>query len=391
MKKYFFYLAFLCLPILAIAQDQENSSDLEYKSIIPVSKQSLLRDVDVIFNTRFAFDNKFNDGEFENSAFSTNQFRLEIKGKVHEKVSFRFRDRYTRLHTPGTLDNMSRSTDIAFLRFALTPRTKLTVGKQCADWGGFEFDLNPIDILEYNDIIEYADNFLVGAAISHDLKDGKNSFGLQVLNTRTNSFEDQYKGKIPVGVTATKTPLALVTSWRGSFFGGKFETAYSYSFFSEAKNKAMNYFVLGNKFTSNNFSIAYDFQYSNEGLDNKGIVTDIVMPTYQFAAEDVLYVENWLRAEYKIQPKVNLLLTVMTNNSYWNGNPDANATKRVVTSFGLIPAVQYMPFKDLNAKFYISYVARKYDYSAYAENSLGATDRNTGRLSVGIIAPLFVL
>ena len=109
------------------------------------------------------------------------------------------------------------------------------------------------------------------------------------------------------------------------------------------------------------------------------------------SAEDVKYVEHWLRAEYKIQPKVNLLLTVMTNNSYWNGNLDTNATKKIVTSFGLIPAVQYLPFKDLNLKFYVSYVARKYDYSTYAENNLGAADKNTGRLSVGIIAPLLVL
>jgi len=61
--------------------------------------------------------------------------------------------------------NISRSTDLAYLVFTLTPQTKLTVGKQSADWGGMELDLNPIDILEYNDLIEYADNYLIGADI----------------------------------------------------------------------------------------------------------------------------------------------------------------------------------------------------------------------------------
>lgn len=389
MKKYFIYLAAILLPIVTVAQNQEKKTDLEFPSLIPTAKQSLLKDVNVIFNTRLAFDNKFGEGEYESSNFSANQFRLEIKGKIHEKVSFRFRDRYTREQKVGNLDNMSRTTDFAYLVFSLSPQTKLTVGKQSADWGGMELDLNPIDIMEYNDVIEYADNFLVGAGISHTLKDGKNTFGLQTLNTRTKSLAVQYDGYDISGLTAAKAPLAFVTSWRGSFFDGKFETAYSYSYFTEAKNKAMNYFVFGNKFSTKKLTLMYDFQYSHEALDNKGIVTDIITTGFQAPAEDVKYVEHWLRAEYKVQPNVNLLLTVMTNNTY--GTFGANSTEKLVSTYGLIPTVQYSPFKDLNLKFYASYVARKYDYSDYAKNQFAAADKNTGRLSIGIIAPLLVL
>ncbi|MFO7673004.1 MAG: porin [Lutibacter sp.] len=389
MKKYFVYLVVILLPIIAVAQNQENKSDLEYKSLIPIAKQSLLKDVDVIFNTRLAFDTKFGEGDYEGSNFSANQFRLEVKGKIHEKVSFRFRDRYTRAHNVGNLDNMSRSTDLAYLVFALSPQTNLTVGKQSADWGGMELDFNPIDILEYNDLIEYADNYLVGAGLSHTLKDGNNKFGLQTLNTRTKTLEAQYDGYDISDLEAAKAPLAFVTSWRGSLFGGKIETAYSYSYFTEAKNKAMNYFVLGNKFKSNNFTLMYDFQYSLEDIDNKGIATDIITSGFQAPAKDVKYVEHWLRAEYQIQPSVNLLLTVMTNNTY--SKFDADSTEKLVTSYGLIPTVQYAPFKDLNLKFYVSYVARKYDYSDFAKTQFSAADRNTGRLSIGIIAPLLVM
>ncbi|NEW80095.1 MAG: hypothetical protein GZ086_11870 [Gelidibacter sp.] len=389
MKKYFIYLVVILLPIVAVAQNQENESDLKYESIIPVAKQSLLKDVDVIFNTRLAFDSKIEEGDYESSNFSANQFRLEVKGKIHEKVSFRFRDRYTREHKVGNLDNMSRSTDLAYLVFSLKPQTKLTVGKQSADWGGMELDFNPIDILEYNDLIEYADNYLIGAGISHTLKDGNNKIGLQVLNTRTKTLDVQYDGYDISGLTAAKAPLAFVSSWRGSLFGGKFETAYSYSYFIEAKDKAMNYFVLGNKFKSNNFTLMYDFQYSMEALDNKGIATDIIATGFQAPAEDVKYVEHWLRAEYQIQPSVNLLLTVMTNNTYAKVN--GNSNEKLVTTYGLIPTIQYAPFKDLNLKFYASYVARKYDYSDYSKTQFSSLDRNTGRFSIGIIAPLLVL
>lgn len=389
MKKYFIYLVVILLPFVAVAQNQENKSDKEYQSIIPVAKQSLLKNVDVIFNTRLAFDNRFGDGDYESSNFSYNQFRLEVKGKIHEKVSFRFRDRYTREHKVGDLDGMSRSTDLAYLVFALSPQTALTVGKQSADWGGMELDFNPIDILEYNDLIEYADNYLIGATISHTLKDGKNKFGFQTLNTRTKSLEAQYEGYDISELTAAKAPLAFVTSWRGSLFNGKLETAYSYSYFIEAKDKAMNYYVLGNKFKSNNFTLMYDFQYSLEAIDNKGIASNINTLDFQAPAKDVKYVEHWLRAEYEVQPKINLLLTVMTNNTY--AKFGTNSNEKLVTTYGLIPTIQYAPFKDLNLKFYASYVARKYDYTNYSKTQFSSVDRDTGRLSIGIIAPLLVL
>ena len=388
MKKYFVYIVVLLLPILAVAQKQENKSDLKYQSLIPVEKQSLLKNVDVIFNTRLAFDNKFEDGDYESSNFSSNQFRLEIKGKIHEKVSFRFRDRYTREHQVGDLDNMSRSTDLAYLVFTLTPQTKLTVGKQSTDWGGMELDLNPIDILEYNDLIEYADNYLIGATVSHTLKDGKHTFGLQALNTRTKSLAVQYAGYDISGIKAAKAPLAFVSSWRGNLFEGKLKTAYSYSYFIEAKSKVLHYFVLGNKFQSKDFTLMYDFQYSFEALDNKGIASNIIASGFQAPAEDVKYVEHWLRAEYQIQPKINLLLTVMTNNTYAKFN--GNSTEKLVTTYGLIPTIEYSPFKDLNLRFYASYVARKYNYSSYSKAQFSSADRNTGRFSIGIISPLLV-
>lgn len=390
MKKILFTLALFAQVIVYGQYDTQNSQDSLYKPLIPTERQELLKNIDVIFNTRIGFDNQINEGKYNNSEFDVNQFRLEIKGKIHEKVYFRFRDRYTRSADPGSRDNVSRTTDMAFIGIDVTPKTQITFGKMSADWGGFEFDMNPIDILEYNDIIENADNFLTGAGISHQLTE-KHKLNFQVLNSRTRNFSDIYEGKIPPGIKESKAPLALVGNWRGTFFDGKFETTYSFSHFTEARNKAMNYIALGNKYHNKNFTLMYDFQYSNEALDRKLIASNIIDGAYPYAAEDVVYLENWIRMEYLITPKINLSLTLMTNNTYWKGNPDPNASDRLVTSYGFIPSVQYIPFKDLNLRFYVSYVGRSYDYSNYAENVLGQSDYNTGRLSVGFIAPLLIL
>lgn len=391
MKKSLIYWMFFLVSIYTFGQKQTKEGNEVYEPIIPTSKISLLKDVDVIFNTRMAFDNYFIDNDHVNSLFSINQFRFEVKGKIHDKVFFRFRNRYTKIADPATIDNVSRTVDMAYVTIDVAPQTKFTFGKMIGDWGGYELLINPIEILSYNTINDKADNFLVGAAITYALKDNKNKFNLQVLNSRTKTFQEQFGATMPPGITATETPLAIVTNWKGHLFDGKLETSYSYGYFMDAENRNRNYFALGNKFKTNKLVLYYDFQYSNEDLDQKGIVSNIIKKQNIYAAEDVNYIENWIRAEYRIQPKVNLLLTLMNSNGYWNGNPDPNKNSNLLTSYGIIPTVEYSPFTDFNMKFYLGYVAKKYDYSIYAENNFNAVDCTTGQLSFGIIAPLLVL
>lgn len=396
MKKIVFVIIlFLCF-CTTYSQEKQTNEGVKFerdsiRSLIPIKKQALLRDVDLIFNTRVAFNSSFFDGSHEGSKFNYDQMRLEIKGKIHEKVAFRFRDRYTREPVPGNLDNISRSVDMAFVKVDLSPRTNFTIGKMCADWGGYEFDFNPIDILTYNDIIENADNFLVGVGLAHTFADKKNSLSFQILNSRTKTYEEQYGSSAPPGIDASKLPLAFVANWRSSFFDGKWDITYSYSFFNEAKGKNMNYFALGNKFSANKFVLYYDFQYSSEDIDRKGIVSNIISSQFEYAAQDAVYLENWLRAEYLVSPKVNLLLTVMNSNHSWKGNPDSNASSKLSSSFGIIPTIQFIPFKDHNIRFYLAYTARKFNYTNYAETTFGVKDYTTGLLGIGLVAPLLVL
>ncbi|WP_281324177.1 porin [Flavobacterium sp. IMCC34518] len=403
MKKYFMYAIMFFLPSNVIGQDDTNGQMEKQtnegnqfetdsiKSLFFVSKESLFSDTDVIFNTRFAFDSNFLDGNHVLSSFNVNQFRFEIKGKIHDKVYFRFRNRYNREPIPGNLDNISRAVDIAFVTIDLSPTTNFTLGKLCADWGGWEFDLNPIDILAYNDIIENSDNFLVGAGIAHTFEDKKNSISFQILNSRTKTYEEQYGASSPPNLKPSEFPLAAVVNWRSSFFNGKIETTYSYSFFNEAQGAHMNYIALGNKFKARNFLLYYDFQYSIEGLDRKGIISGIIDSKYQYAAQKAVYMGNWIRAEYLVTPKINLLLTLMSNKHYWNDNPDPNGSSKLSNSYGIIPTIQYSPFKNFNMNFYLGYVARKFNYSSYAEKAFDVKDYNTGLLSFGIIAPFLVL
>lgn len=371
----------------AAAQHKQGAADTSlYTPLIPVSKQSLLNNVDLIANMRFGFRNEFDKGAYQDSRFVNEQFRLEIKGKVSDKLFFRFRDRYTRDPETQSVDNISRSTDLAFVRFDPNEKWKIYAGKLCADWGGYEFDANPIDIYEYSDIIEYADNFLSGAGVGF-LPTPSNEFTFQLLNSRTKTFKELYD-TIP-GISEAKFPFAAVLSWRGKFWDDRFQTIWSYSLFKEATHTYMNYFAFGNQLQLKRFRLQYDFKLSLENLDRKLLVSGWT-PDHK-PAQDVKYMSHWLSADLQVSRLVHLAFTGMVDLAYWNGNPDPAKDKHLRTAWGYIPGVEVYPLKRVNLKVYGNMVGRIYRYTDYARSALGLVNDDTYRFTVGIVTPLQVL
>lgn len=374
-------------------QERQTGDTTYYKTLIPEAKQGLLKNVSMIANMNFAFRNEFVDGEYTKSRFRNEQFRLELRGQVHEKVYFRFRDRYTRAQTAESIDNLSRSVDLAYIRVDLSKQFSVSAGKMCADWGAWEFDWNPIDIYEYSDIVEYADNFLTGVGFTYT-PSSRNQFTFQVLDSRTKSFEELY-GTQP-NFTESKAPLAFVTNWRGVLFDGKLKTIWSYSLFNEAKNANMNYIALGNELDFGKFDFIYDFKWSDEDLDRTSIVSETVPDDlYPYALANTRYIGHWTHFRYKVSPKVNLTFIAMLDIAQWrNGNEDPQNTsgeENIRNAWGFIPAVEYFPWSDLNMKFFVNWVGRQYKYSDYAKDRFDAVDYNTGRFTIGFISPLGIL
>lgn len=384
----------LCIGLMigtsiAVAQRQERQTGdtTYYKTLIPEEKQGLLKNMSMIANMNFAFRNEFMDGTYIQSRFRNEQFRLEFRGMVHRRVYFRFRDRYTRAQTSESIDNISRSTDLAYIRIDASKRLNFSAGKMCADWGGFEFDYNPIDIYEYSDIIEYADNFLTGVGVGYAAHKN-HSFSFQALNSRTKSFQELY-GAQPNAIEA-KAPLAFVSNWRGNLFGGKFQTIWSYSLFTEAQGLYMNYFAFGNQLNLGKLVVAYDLKISNEQLDRTGVASETIPDSlYAFALKNTEYIGHWAHIHYRLNKKWNFALFAMMDIAKWKNDPDpAKDTDLIRTAWGFIPTVEYYPFEDLNLRFYVNYVARIYNYSNYVEGRGFADDYSTGRVTVGFVTPL---
>jgi Phosphate-selective porin O and P len=381
----------LLLQVAAMAQimKQSDSSIYQNDRIIPVDKAGLLKNMDVIFNIQYALNSNLQNGNYTGSNFALNQFRLEIKGQITDNVFFRFRDRYTRDPIPQTVDNTNHSVDMAFIQINLSRRWSVAFGKMSADYGGYEFEANPIYIYQYNDIIAHADDFLVGAQGSLNISKD-HSLTVQLLNARTETFAEIYD-TIP-GVSAAKFPFAAVGNWRGSFAGGRFTTFWSYSVIKEAAHKYISYLALGNQFHSKKWLIQYDLKYNPEGIDRTSVVTGIVPASYSpYTALNTFYLEHWLHASFAIAPKWSTTIIAMTSDAFWYGNPDPNKNSHLRAAYGLIPSIEYYPLKKLNLKFFSAYVGRYYDYSGYAKSKFGSTNSTTGVFMIGFISPLVIL
>ncbi len=387
-----FFIIMILVTSTLFAQRRQSDSTMTYKNILPEEKQSLLKNVDIIANTQMNFRSDYTNGEFIGAKYTFEQFRMEVKGYIHENIFFRFRHRYTSTFEPQSIDKIIKGVDFAYLRFDLSDKWQLTVGKTYADWGGIEFDLNPIDIYLYSDIIEMADNFLTGAEIWYQASDN-HGFGFQVLDSRTASFDELY-GSIP-GLTAAKIPLAMVVNWRGNFWDGKFSTIWSYSLFTEAEGVGKNYIALGNLFQSGNWYVAYDYKISMEELDRTGIISNEIPDSlYKFAVQNTLYQSHWLRVTYKLSEKWRLSLDAFVDFADWTDDLDPLKTEnRFRTVYTYIPTIEFYPWNDINLKFFFGYIGRDYQYSNFAKTRPGLElkDYSTGKLMIGIISPLRIL
>ncbi len=378
------------------AQLRQSDTSTVYRSIIPKNKQELLKNIDIIANMQMGLRSDFLDGEHEITKFRIEQFRLEIKGYVHKNIFFRFRHRYTSDFEPQTVDKIIKGIDFAYVRFDLTDKFQLTIGKTFADWGGIEFDMNPIDIYEYSDIIEMADNFLTGVGLYYQITDN-HGLAFQILDSRTQSFEELYQG-IPY-LEPSKYPLAAIINWRGSFWKGKFTTLWSYSLFNEAEDTFKNYIALGNQLKLNKkITLAYDFKWSNEDLDRTGIISrDVPDDLYPYALQNTLYYSHWLKADYRFVDKWQFSFVGFIDYAKWMSDIDPlKNTDDWRTAYGFIPTIEFFPWSDINLKFFAGYVGRIYNYSDYAIEVTnrfgndGVQNYNTGRIIVGLISPLHI-
>jgi len=384
MLKSFVVSVLLLSPLWGFSQINDSLAE----PIISLEKTKLLKNINITFDMRMglrAYTFRGGDHYYNGVQFQNGHTALGISGKIHEKVDFEFRNRFNKGSNVQSLDQLGSNIELAYINVEARPGLQILLGKMYAFYGGYEYEFSAMDVLEYNDIHGNALAYVTGAGMTFQAFEN-HKLGLQVLNSRTMHYDDLYGDEAAEDIQEPDWPVAVVGNWRGSFFDGKIETIYSMSYSNQVKERGTYFFTLGHKYQNKNLTLMYDFDYSYEQVDTKGVTTSILGEDR--VAENVMYIENWLRAEYRFSSKFKGLLTLMTSSAYGDIQ---NGDDHLRTSYGAIPTLYYSPFKDLDLRFYLAYIGRYYDYSGYALENLNASNYNKNEVRVGFIAPLWLL
>ena len=389
MKKLMFMLLILGSIQGVYAQRTEKSKKFMvdktlFEELTDVKKKS--DKFNLYLNMQGGFDANFRDG-FEEGTFKMRQLRIEMKGNINNWLSYRYRQRLNRSNDGGgMIDNVPTSIDYAGIGIKLNNRFNLFAGKQCTAYGGIEFDLNPIDIYEYSDMIENMSNFMTGLNIGYNLTSTQ-QLNLQILNSRNGSFDSTYgiteneEGKLP-DLKSGKLPLVYTLNWNGTF-NDIFKTRWSASILNEAKSKNMYYYALGNELNLDKFNMFLDFMYAQEGIDRNGTITGIVGRPGGHNGFDTGYLSVVTKLNYRFLPKWNVFVKGMYETASVTKSTEDIAKGNYRTSWGYLAGVEYYPM-ETNLHFFLTYVGRSYNFTSRAK-ILGQEDYSTNRISVGFI------
>jgi len=367
-------------------KDKFNPNTPLFEELTDVKKKT--DKFNLYLNMQGSFDAHFQNG-FQEGDFNMHQLRIEAKGNINNWLSYRYRQRLNRSNDAnGMIDNLPTSIDYAGIGIKLNDQFSLFAGKQCAAYGGIEFDLNPIDIYQYSDMIDYMSNFMTGLNIGYNITP-EQQLNLQILNSRNSSFDSTYgitedaEGNLP-DLKSGKMPLVYTLNWNGNF-NNVFKTRWSASVMNEAKSHNMYYYALGNDFTfSKKVNMFVDFMYSDEQIDRKGIITGIVGNEDGHNALDAEYLSVVTKVNYRFQPKWNAFVKGMYETASVSKTRGDIEKGNYRTSYGYLAGIEYYPLEDSNLHFFCTFVGRSYKFTDRAAQK----GYNTQRLEVGFIYQL---
>ena len=388
----------LLLLVAGTSQAQVTSRNAQ----VPAGEKSLYERVSNIekqndwfnlyMNMHGAFDAKFNqDGRngLSEGVFNMRQLRIEAKGRVNDWLSYRWRQRLNRSNDGnGMIDNLPNSIDIAAIGIQLNDKLSLTAGKQCAAYGGFEFDANPIEIYQYSELINNMSNFMTGVMLTYDVTPTQ-QWQLQILDSRNNSQDDTYGP----GLEESRLPLVYTLNWNANMFDNAWQTRWSASVLEETHGNYMYYVALGNQFNfSSRCNMYVDLMSSFEQVDRKGIMTNMCGGRDAFGAHNMyntMYNSLVTKINYRVAPKWNIFAKGMFESAGIYKENDAMGKGNYRTSLGYLAGVEYYPM-DTNLHFFLTYVGQTNFFTERAK-ALGNSDYSTQRVSLGFIyqLPLF--
>ena len=328
------------------------------------------------------------DGKFDECSFKMNRVRLEIYGRLHDKLSYHFRQSFNKYSNPYSLDNMSSSIEYANIKWHAGDRLDFVFGKQYLAVAGYEGWVNGLKVREFS---EFNNNFeIYQTGVKGVFKASPDHIlSLQLTNSRNSSDEKVYIYGLPDGVEPSKFPLIGTLNWNGWFADRSINLMYSASAGQLAKGKNVYYFMCGNIYQKGPILAYLDVLYSRSAIDSQQRITGLL--NCGETVQNTQYLTFIADVDYQFHPKWNAYLkgayeTACIYKSY--GRTLLGDTKfekgRYMTSWNAQACLEWFPFtEDKGFKVFAHYVYKGHILSDYAK-TLGAVKPDTQRISLGI-------
>ncbi|MGL5683432.1 MAG: porin [Marinifilaceae bacterium] len=373
------------------AQSAEEEQKSLFEQVTKIEKKNDA--FNMLLNTKGSyFVNTGDIGERGENGFKMNQLRLTIKGDITKNISYRFQQKLNVANNAGWFDNLPRSIDFAMISLRFNDKYGMNLGRQAIDFGGYEFDANPINVFQYSSLMECIPAFHTGVSFLYNVTPTQ-ELRFQIVDGRIGSFEEEF-GVVPSFIEQTKTPLGYVAKWSGSFCDNKIQTLWSASVFHEAQNKNWYYFVAGTQFNFNKFNFYVDVNYSQDQLDRMGMISEIVRDNgFNTRALDTRYTSVVSRLNFQVCPQVNLFVKgayetagVGKTADYTDadGEQFALASGHYRTTINYNAGLEFQPWKNSDFKAYATYMGRNVSFTDKAK-AFGATNFNPQQAEVGFI------
>ena len=361
-------------------QGQINQLKAELEQIkqaqsMPVTSPEGINPIDkrfniLYFNFQSSLDAEKAKDQDMTTKFKARQLRLEVRGNITDRIFYRFRHRLNKSNAGVDLDNLAKATDMLYAGFHIDDKWALTVGKMCQAWGGYEFDLNPMNIYEYSDFIENMDNFMLGGMVTYT-PNANHEFNLQVTDVRNDSFANIYTNRDPRStLKQSNIPLTYIFNWNGSFFDNILQTRWGVGLQSEAEGYNNTMVMLGTRVALPKFQAFLDYMRADEQLDRLNY-TPLSVNGKGDPLKDTKYNTFVLKAEYQPIPSLNLFAQGIYETA------ESNLAGNKMTGLGYYGGVEYLPFPSQDLRFFLAYVGRS--------REVASVTKSTNRVSLGMM------
>lgn len=380
MKNIIASLGIFCFCTTAYADPEEKRKysrttkiDIQQDSVVLSPNKANLFNLDVMLRAGFQADSMGSDNPM--NRMHLDEARIVLHGDYNDRLSYRVRFRLNSSFGRTSQDNASRALDHAFIRYKFGKKNDwaITLGKQSAIVGSYEFENNPIYEYKFSDYVGSVLNlFVVAGTLSYTVN-SNHAFHAQIYNTTNDRFADhlQSNGFQAGELQASSTPMGAYFTWTGNFIEKKLQTKWSYNSSQFAKNHLNHSISLANKFKTEKQTVYLDLQHTNLAVDHPMLASSVINSFYGYTgenntlSEDLVYQSAILRYDQFLTKTWEIAL----KGAYETASQQNNETlgNNFRTNYTYFAALQYKPYQNQDLRFFAGYVGNSIKFSSLLE------------------------